>query len=208
MIDYLEWLSRKRREAVARGGKPLKNLPGAVAYAEFPFVANRVKGEMVNPLTGEIATGCLTVARMSEELAITPQKVGDEMVALGWSVMVLRAFEVPMLCAPHLTKPRYYHSPEATSYGVWEGFVIPVRFEHGGRETTCMFITPDGQEKLKASLMTRSARAGRMKSKAVTRRQAVGQLLAKGLSQAEISRQTNLPKQTVSRMVKALTAAD
>lgn len=203
MADYAAWIAEQKRAAIARGGKPLRNLPGPDDVDEFPHVANRKPGEIVNPVTGEIVTDCLTIAVLSEALGITSFTLGRVLVDLGCAVLVLSTKEVPMECAPHLTKPRYEHVPAVTRRGVEEGLVIPIMFRHGGRKTQCILITPKGQEAVRAALVEREA-AAREAGKVRTKQKLVSQLLETGLSQAAIVRKTGLPKQTVSRIVKTL----
>lgn len=203
MRDYSEWIAAQRRDAIARGGKPLRNLPGADDRDPFPHVTNRKPGEIVNPVTGEIVTGCLSIARMSQALGISSHDLGRMLVDLGCAVLILTAQEVPMICAPHLTKPRYQHTPEATYEGVEAGLVIPVMFRNGGRKTQCILITPTGQEAVRAALQAKRsapAKGGKVEIKAGQ----IRELLNAGLSQAAIVRATGLPKQTVSRIVKTL----
>lgn len=203
MADYASWIAKQKANALARGGKSLRNLPGADDVDEFPHATNRKRGEIVNPVTGEIVTDCLTIARLSEALGITSHTLGRMLVDLGCAVLVLSTKEVPMVCAPHLTKPRYEHVPEATHDGVEAGLVIPVMFRHGGRKTQCILITPKGQAAVRAALVERET-AAREAGKVRTKQKLVSQLLEAGLSQAAIVRKTGLPQQTVSRIMKTL----
>lgn len=205
MRDYSEWIAAQRRDAIARGGKPLRKHSQRSGADVEPFarIQDRKPGEIVNPLTGEIITGCLTVSKMADRLSVSPQQVADVLEKAGAVVRVLRTKEVPMIRAPEFTKPRYEQTPEVTRDGVEDGLVIPLMFKHGGRLTQCILLTPAGQEAVKAALQAKrsaSAKGGKVETKA----RRIGELLDAGLSQAAIVRETGLPKQTVSRIVKTM----
>lgn len=203
--NYSEWIAAQRRDAIARGGKPLRKHSKRSGADLEPFARteDRKPGEIVNPVTGEIVTGCLTVSKLADRLSVSPQQVTAVLEKAGAVVRVLRTKEVPMVCAPELTKPRYEHTPEVTRDGVEDGLVIPLMFKHGGRQSQCILITPVGQEAVKAALQAkRSApdKVGKVESKA----QRIVELLDAGLSQAAIVRATGFSQQTVSRIMKTV----
>lgn len=205
MLDYANWIAAQRRDAIARGGKPLRKHSQRSGADVEPFarIQDRKPGEIVNQLTGEIVTGCLTVSKVADLLSVSPQQVTDVLEKAGAVVRVLRTKEVPMICAPELTKPRYEQTPEVTRDGVEEGLVMPLMFKHGGRLTQCVLLTPAGQKAVKAALQAKReepAKSGKVETKA----RRIGELLAAGLSQAAIVRETGLPKQTVSRIMRTL----
>ncbi|KND19315.1 hypothetical protein ADZ37_09895 [Pannonibacter phragmitetus] len=208
--SYKGWLAAQKTAALARGGEPLRMVPGS-GDREFPHMAQRRKGEIINPLTGEVVTGCLTASKLSGKLGLSSQKVYDLLEKAGALVRVLRAREVPMICAPWLTKPAYEHVPEVTREGVEDGLVIPIAFSHGGRETQCILITPKGQAVVSAALAGKTSEASSEASgeakrpgKVETKKQVIRDLLAAGHSQAAVVRQTGWPKQTVSRLVRMM----
>jgi hypothetical protein len=107
--DYHDWIAAKRAEAEARGGKPLKYVPsrhneGFYLDGEddlpIPRDIKLAPGEIYNPRTGEIATDCLSIKKMAEELGITSHKLTDEMERQGLVKRVLDFKEVPMICNP------------------------------------------------------------------------------------------------------------
>ncbi|WP_296074584.1 hypothetical protein [uncultured Agrobacterium sp.] len=205
MHDYAEWIAAQRRDAIACGGKPLRKHSQRSGADLVPFARteDRKPGEIVNPVTGEIVTGCLTVSKLADRLGVSPQQVTALMEKAGAVVRVLRAKEVPMICAPELTKPRYEHTPEVTRDGVDDGLVIPLMFKHGGRQSQCILITPRGQEVVKAALQAKQSvpvKSGKVESKA----RRISELLDVGLSQAAIVRATSFSQQTVSRIMKTL----
>lgn len=128
----------------------------------------------------------------------------DALEKIGALVRVLTTKEVPMICAPEVTKPRYEHVPQATREGVEDGLVIPITFDHGGRKTQCVLITPEGQAAVSAALTEQMKIEGPKPRKVETKTQIIRELLAAGHSQASVVRQTGWPKQTVSRLVKTM----
>lgn len=203
MADFVAWIAAQREAAIARGGKPLTFVPSDDGRG-FPYVARRKRGEIINPLTGEIVTGCLTISKLSDQLGLSSQKVTDALEKIGAVVRVLTAKEVPMICAPEVTKPRYERVPQATSEGVEGGLVIPITFDHGGKKTQCVLITPEGQAAVRTALTEQMKTKGPKLKKVETKTQVIRELLAAGHSQASVVRQTGWPKQTVSRLVRTM----
>lgn len=203
MADFAAWIAAQREAAIARGGKPLTFVPSGDGRG-FPYAARRKRGEIINPLTGEIVTGCLTISKLSDQLGVSSQKVTDALEKIGAVVRVLTTKEVPMICAPEVTKPRYERVPQATSEGVENGLVIPITFDHGGRKTQCVLITPEGQAAVRVAVTDEVKVIGRKPRKVETKMQVIFELLAAGHSQASVVRQTGWPKQTVSRLVKTI----
>jgi hypothetical protein len=119
-------------------------------------------------------------------------------------VRVLTTKEVPMICAPEVTKPRYERVPQATREGVEDGLVIPITFDHGGRKTQCVLVTPEGQAAVRAALTEQMKTKSPKPRKVEKKTQVIRELLAAGHSQASVVRQTGWPKQTVSRLVKTM----
>lgn len=200
-VDYADWIASQRAAAIARGGKPLPYVPGK-GQDQHPRATNRQPGEIINPVTGEIVTECLTISKLAEKLEISPQKVIEILKMIGAVNHVLKTKEVPMICAPHLTKPRYEHVPEAHSEGVEEGIVIPITFNHGNRRLQCPFVTPKGQDAV-SKFLTAQENTGTKTRKVQAKQKLVREFLAAGHSQASISRITGWPKQTVSRLARA-----
>lgn len=200
--NYKGWLAAQKTAALARGGKPLR-MTGGSDCREFPRVAQRRAGEIINPLTGEVVTGCLTASKLSGELGLSSRKIYDQLEKAGAVARVLRARDVPMICAPWLTKPMYEHVPEVTCAGVEDGLVIPITFIHGGRETQCILITEKGQAVVSAALAGKTSEV-RAPGKMETKKQIIRELLALGHSRAEVMRQTGWPKQTVSRLIMTM----
>ena len=200
-MKFQEWVAERRREAIVRGGKPLRNLPGAQDYeVPFTFPTARKRGEIVNPITGEIVTGCVVIAKLAAELDVTTHELTDRLESMGFIQRSLRTKEVPMIVQPSLTKPRYYLTPEATRRAVEDGFLIPILVRVKGIPVDCILITPDGQKRCREV----EGRTSKQLSKIDQRKLQIAQLLAAGCSQTQISNQTNIPKQTVSRIVRSI----
>ena len=198
MPDYASWIAEKRAEALELGGKPLRYLPSAGKSHGLRDVQGRETGEIVNPVTGEVFTDCLTISKLSASLNITAKQLTDELEKLGCVHRVLKYHTVPAISAPHMTKAVYYEGPEATPWGEENGLVIPVNVHRGGRDLEMLLITPAGQ----ALVRKPKAPERPVKSRAEERRKTVLELLRDGLSQSAIVYQTGIPKQTVSRIVK------
>ncbi|UJW75796.1 hypothetical protein [Rhizobium sp. SL42] len=203
MADFTAWIAAQREAAIARGGKPLRNIPRG-NRDPFPRASNRKRGEIINPVTGEIVTGCLTISKLSDQLGLSSQKVTNALEQIGAVVRALTTKDVPMICAPEVTKPRYERVPQATREGLEGGLVVPITFDHGGRKTQCVLITPEGQAAVWAALKDEVKTSGPRPRKVETKTQVIRELLAAGHSQGSVVRQTGWPKQTVSRLVKTM----
>jgi hypothetical protein len=199
MIGYACWIAEQRAAALARGGKVLRGHSHMSRRGEADFfgLVQVQRGEIINPLTGEIVTGCLSIRLFAKDLGISSHALGKLMQKMACADLVLCTREVPLIGSPERTRPLYYRTPQASTRGIEEGWVIPVT---GSRGRPFILITPLGQEKIKAELAVQTPACGRIAAK----RQKVRALLNNGLSQAEISRRTGIPKQTVSRIVRTL----
>jgi DNA invertase Pin-like site-specific DNA recombinase len=205
---FSSWIRQKRAAAVARGGRPLRNLPGTDDYDDFPRATARQRGEIINPMTGEVVTGCLTISKLSIQLGLSAQETAKLMEKAGCVARVLRTDEVPMICDPTQTKPRYYHTPEVTYFGMMEGLAVQIIVRHHGKRKPCILITPHGQETMRALMADRGQIAKPDDGKVALKRRLIGELLAARHSQAAIARATGLPKQTVSRIAKTIQAKE
>lgn len=198
MPDYASWITEKRAEALELGGKPLRYLPSAGKRHGLRNVQGRETGEIVNPVTGEVFTGCLSIAKLSASLNVTASKLTDALEKLGCVHRVLKYLTVPAISDPHMTKAVYYEGPEATPWGVENSLVIPVTVHHRGRDLEMILITPAGQALLSKPQAPQRPATSRVEE----RRKTVLDLLRGGLPQSAIVQKTGIPKQTVSRIVK------
>ncbi|MBP1875726.1 biotin operon repressor [Ensifer adhaerens] len=213
MTNYREWLDGHKAASRAGGGRPI-NPPSRVDEGSF-LRAEREgwshirnyrgwkRGEIVNPLTGEVVTNCLTIAKLAERLNMTSTKVIDLMETLGWVNRVLSMESVSMICDPGLRKPQYSHRPEATTGAVEDGYCIPITVSRSigfeERRIKMILITPDGQ-KLLSTQLCHVRREGKAKN-------IVKHLLQDGRSQAEIVALTGYSQQSVSYHVRRLQSA-
>ncbi|NLS01989.1 hypothetical protein HGP14_01215 [Rhizobium sp. P32RR-XVIII] len=211
MTSYREWLEGHRAVAEARGGKPIRP-PAAEEERRYKRAEaegrehlrdyrGRRPGEIVNPITGEIATGCLTSAKLANASGMTSPKLTDHMEALGLVHRVLAWKSVSMVCAPELRKPQYYHKPEASRWAVENGYCIPIKITRSiGFETQrleMLLVTPEGQRYITQRTVKKAGKVGHV----------VGQLLEQGRSQAEIVELTGYSKQLVNYHTKKLQKA-
>jgi DNA invertase Pin-like site-specific DNA recombinase len=203
LVDYQEWIAAQRAAAVARGGKPLRDLPSSDGH-QFPRVRRRKSGELVNPVTGEICEGCLTIKQLAQKLGASSQQIRKTLEQMGAVVHALTTKEVPSVSTPGATKPRYERIPMVTEFGMEEGLVIPITFSHQGRRTECVFVTTDGQVAVEEALQREREKSSLGKVEA--KQKVIRGLLRAGHSQSSIVRITGWPKQTVSRIAKSIKA--
>lgn len=213
MTSYREWLDGHKATSHARGGHlinpPSRADEGYFIRAEregWSHIRNYrgwKRGEIVNPLTGEVVTNCLTITKLAEKLHTTSTKVIDLMEALGLVNRILSVESVPMVCAPDFRKPRYSHRPETTAWAIEKGYCIPITVSRSvgfeERRIKMILITPDGQ-KLLSTKLAPVRREGKAKD-------IVKQLLQGGRSQAEIVALTGYSQQAVSYHVRRLQSA-
>ncbi|MFC3725807.1 helix-turn-helix domain-containing protein [Neoaquamicrobium sediminum] len=219
-VPHREWLNDHRRASEARGGRPFTasevigesyryNRDRKHNTSHIDGFRNRTKGEVVNPLTGEVARNCLTIARTAKWLSlhrdteITTRKLTVVLEEIGWINQVLTPQQVPMVQAPELRKVDYRHRPEATQVAVRDNILIPLTIKRDGKNIDMILVTPEGQlrlsreitERLKERKRTRKARA------------IIKHLVDQGRRQAEIVELTGYSKQAVSYHMKQLAVA-
>jgi len=214
-IDYAEWITARRVEAAARGGKPWTLTMLANAKQEVNarrggfFVADRTPGEIMNPETGEIVTNCVTMGKLAETLGITTARLTDLMEQRGLVHRVLTWKEIPMRCNPFFRRPEYYRSPEATPTAIRAGLVVQIVGRWGERGTgiprPMILITPKGQELIRKTFASTTevpeAAPYRL------RRESINRLHREGRSASEIVRLTGIPRRTVFRHLGELRKA-
>ncbi|MBD9448902.1 winged helix-turn-helix domain-containing protein [Rhizobium sp. RHZ01] len=213
MTNYRDWLEGHKEASRARGGRSI-NPPSRVDEGYFiraeregwSHIRNCIgwkHGEIVNPITGEIATKCLTITKLADHLNTTSPKLIDQMEMLRWVDRVLSVESVPMICAPDLRKPRYLRRPVATRLAIEGGYCIPITvsrsIEVEERRISMILITPDGQKLLSTKLghVPRGDKA----------RDIVKHFLEEGRTQAAIVELTGYSQQSVSYHVRRLKSA-
>ena len=210
-MEYNDWLANHKAASKARGGRlirpPSREEEERYRRAKeegWSHIRGHRKwkpGEIVNPITGEIVTDCLSIAKLAEKAGMTSSKLIDHMETLGTVHRVLDIRQVPMVCAPELQKPRYDRKPEATCWAVEEGYRIPIKVNRSvGMEVkriSMILITPEGQRYVTQRFGKKAGKAG----------QIVGHLFSEGKSQAEIVQLTGYTQQLVSYHTRRLQKA-
>lgn len=205
MRDFAEWIAAQRRDAIARGAKPLANhslLSGADDPEAKPK-ESRPQQDQRSAWKERVAGHCLTISRLANKHGLSAQKTAKLLAELDCVVPVLRVKYVPMICDPTQNKPQYYHSPAITRFGRDEGLALQVLVKGPRKLLPCILITPRGQAAF-SQLLTDKAATPKL-GKVAKKRETISRLLAEGQTQAAIVRATGLPKQTVSRIVKTIT---
>jgi len=206
---YAAWIAAKQSEAEARGAKPLKYVPSRHSEGFYlngqgdlpiPPTVKLAPGEILNPITGEIITDCLSIKNLAAELGITSHKLTDQMERQGLVNRVLDVKEVPMVCDPALRKPRYFHTPQVTHEAVADGLVIAIKVQ---RRRDLILITPKGRDLLREALGDGPTAISKPKK---TRRTIMA-LAGDGKTASEIINQTRLPRSTVFRHLKEIRKA-
>ncbi|MBB3133877.1 hypothetical protein FHS26_001590 [Rhizobium pisi] len=213
MTNYRDWLEGHKQASRSRGGRSI-NPPSRVdegyfvraereGWSHIKNYSGWKRSEIANPITGEIATNCLTITKLAEQLNTTSPTVIDQMEMLRWVDRVLSVESVPMICAPDLRKPRYSRRPQATRLAIEEGYCIPITVsrsvEFEERRIGMILITPDGQRLLSTKLghVPREGKA----------RDIVKHFLGEGRTQAAIVELTGYSQQSVSYHVRRLQSA-
>ena len=213
--DYAGWITAKRAEAIARGGRPwtltmlTKAKQETYARQRGFLMSDRTPGEIVNLETGEIFTDCVTIGALAETFGITTAQLTDRMERCGLVDRVLTRKEIPMQCNPFLRKPAYYLTPEATSAAIQAGLVFQIvgRWGEGGTgiPRPMILITPEGQGLVLNSVarMTEGSEVAAYR----VRRESINRLHRDGRSASEIVRLTGIPRRTVFRHLGELRKA-
>lgn len=204
----------------ARGGRPLRNLPGKNRLSSFMMEetdidggasflrdTQRKPGEIVNPVTGELVKDCLSLRKSAETFGITTQKLTRLMERAGLVHRVLSWKDVPMLTNPALRRPQYFKTPAAIPSAIAAGFLVPIPSRRRGAIAEMILVTPKGLAMLEGEWRKEKDTEARTLTRTEARRMTVHQLMQQGRSQSEIVRRTAIPKQTVSRIVRQIKSA-
>lgn len=219
-IPYGGWLDNHRRASEARGGRPFLasevlgesyryNRDRKLSTSHIDGFRNRAKGEFVNPITGEVAANCLTIARTAKWLSqqhdveITTRKLTAVLAEIGWINLVLVPQQVPMVQAPELRKVDYRHRPEATREAIRDNMLIPLAVRRDGKNIDMILVTPEGQLRLSREIVERrKQQTQNRKARAI-----IKHLVDEGRRQVEIVELTGYSKQTVSYHMKQMAMA-
>lgn len=206
-VSYTEWLDAVRWAAKVNGAKAWTASGLARANKEYrdvgvdrqPYILQRKAGEIVNPMTGEIVTGCLTVGKLARKLGITTAKLTDQMVRKGLVQRVLSYREVPMVCERSFRKPDYHLTPDPLPSAVEAGLLIPIKgrwnAERSGPIRTMILVTPKGQKLLSSSQLAKDT----PRKKVDVQREAIHRLYRDGRSPTAIADLTGIPRRTIFR---------
>ncbi|MBZ9996032.1 hypothetical protein [Mesorhizobium sp. BH1-1-4] len=195
------WIKQLTSAAIARGGRSLtaaEVIAESVRYkAELgrPLLA---RGEIFNPITGEIVTGCLSLSKALDVLRArygidtTVRKLIPMLERKGLAERRVAWRMVPMVTDPTARKPEYRHDAVATRAAVGDGRLISIHYGQKDENWVRTLVTPDGLEFLARFL---KAPAGAVKKPKA--RDTVRALLAEGKTQAEIVQLSGMSKQAV-----------
>ncbi|MBZ9753684.1 hypothetical protein LB524_00145 [Mesorhizobium sp. ESP6-5] len=214
---YSAWIRQHREASIAQGGQPFTARQVTEAsrlYLEeraglkpqFPGLS---RGEILNPETGEIHTGCLSINSAVSwlwtrcEIKTTSRAVIAVLEKEGVLDRLIDWDNVPMVSNPAVTKPDYYARHVASRAAMQGGFAVSFPMTRKGSKFTMTVLTPAGLGCLAEWVDERRA-AGSQKAKV---RKTVAHLVESGHRQAEIVRLTGYSKQLVSYHLKALRAA-
>lgn len=163
------------------------------------YMAHRKPGEIVEPATGEVIGGCVTIGKFAKALGTTTARLTKLMERIGLVHRVLTWKEVPLWSNPLLRKPDYYRTPEATPAAIRAGSVVQIKGRWGigrrGSLRSMILVTPEGQRIVRAafSLPVKPTNAVH------ARRESVERLHRQGRTPAEIVSMTGIARRTVFR---------
>lgn len=160
-------------------------------------------GEIFNPATGEIFTGCVTIGGLAASLGVTTDCLTDEMERLGMVNRVLDYREVPMVCEPAFRKPRYFHTPAPTKNATEQGLALSIKAKRDYRTYRILLIAPQGQDAIRAAFR----KPVKPPKRTDRNKEVIARLHNAGRSPAEIVSLAAIPKRTVFRYLKAIRQA-
>lgn len=206
MIDFTQWIAQQRADAKARGGKRWTYTMLAAAKQEAKarisgfYVADRKPGEIVNPITGEVITDCVTIGNLAGSLGTTTARLTGLMEQRGLVHRVLTWKNVPMICHPGHRRPYYYRTPEATPTAIRAGLVAQIAGQWGAGRTGALRLmilaTPEGQRLIQSLFSTPTDAPVKAK---LIRRDSIERLHRQGRTPSEIVSMTGISRRTVFR---------
>lgn len=213
ILRYKDWIQAHRLAATDRGGEPWSaaRLAAAKREAEFDsqtravWITKRKPGEFANTATGEVFTGCVTIGKLAETMGVTTDHLTIRMEQEGFVERVLAWKGVPMICARHHYKPRYFMTPQVAHGAVENGHLIPVRFRMGeGKPHTMILVTPEGRIAVQAACGRAEDHTATSSGKAKIQRETVLNLHRGGMSPSEIVSISGISRRTVFRRLHEL----
>ena len=221
---FHQWLDDHRRASTERGGKALRFVPKGAPRGnpdrdphywngQHPqrATADRKPGEIINPKTGEVVTGCLTVAKFAETVAMSTRTLIGHLKTLGLLHDVLDWKAVPMVQAPDLAKPEYSHRAGLAPWALESGYGVTIATGANsarsgrGMQVKCDLLTPEGQRFVVEQLEAEAAQRTPPKAKTLDR---VREIIEREpmVSNREIARCLGVARQAVQRVRRRLAA--
>ncbi|MER8899105.1 MULTISPECIES: hypothetical protein [unclassified Mesorhizobium] len=203
-----DWIEQHKSAAAARGGRAftatevIAESVRCKAEISRPFLA---RGEILNPITGEIVTGCLSLSNALGRLRgrhgsdTTVRKLIPTLERAGLTERRLAWRMVPMLTDPTATKPEYRHDAVATRAATADGLLISIHYGQNHERWVRTLVTPEGLALLARLQKTPTGSVRKPKAQDIVRA-----LLAEGRTQAEVVRLTAMSKQTVSYHARSI----
>ncbi|RWH84355.1 MAG: hypothetical protein EOQ86_00935 [Mesorhizobium sp.] len=202
------WVKQHKSAAIARGGRPFTAAEVIAESVRHKAGCSRpilARGEIVNSITGEIVTGCLSLSKALDVLRerygidTTVRKLIPLLERKGLVERRIAWRMVPMVIVPAAMKPEYRYDAVATGAATGDGLLITIHYGPKDENWVRTLVTPDG---LALFALLLKAPAGTIKkSKA---RDTVRAMVAEGRTQAEIVRLTGMSKQAVSYHTKSI----
>ncbi|BCG95983.1 hypothetical protein [Mesorhizobium sp. 131-2-1] len=195
------WVKQHKSAAIARGGRSLTAAEVIAESVRYKAESGRpilARGEIFNPITGEIVTGCLSLSNALDVLRerygidTTVRKLIPKLERKGLLERRLAWRMVPMVTDTTARKPEYRHDAVATTAAMGAGLLIPIHYGRKEEKWVRTLVTPDGLEFLARLL---KAPAGAVKKPKA--RDTVWALLSEGRTQAEIVQLSGMSKQAV-----------
>ncbi|RUT84333.1 MULTISPECIES: hypothetical protein [unclassified Mesorhizobium] len=195
------WVMQHKSAAVARGGRSLTAAEVIAESIRYKAECGRPilsRGEIFNPITGEIVTDCLSLSKAVEvlrerhDIGVTVRKLIPMLERKGLTERRLAWRMVPMVTDTTARKPEYRHDAVATRAAMGDGLLLSIQYGPHDEKWIRTLVTPDGLEFLARFL---KAPAGAVKTPKA--RDIVRALLAEGKTQAEIVQLSGMSKQAV-----------
>ncbi|TKD45282.1 MAG: hypothetical protein E5W98_14200 [Mesorhizobium sp.] len=202
------WIKQHKSAAIARGGRSLTAAEVIAESVRYKAECGRpilARGEIFNPITGEIVTGCLS---LSKALDILRGRYGIDTAVRKLIPLLERkglvehrvAWRmVPMVTDPTARKPEYRHDAIATRTAMSDSLLISIHYGQKEENWVRTLVTPGGLEFLARFLKAPAGTAKKPKA-----RDTVRALLAEGKTQAEIVQLSGMSKQVVSYHTKSI----
>jgi hypothetical protein len=114
---------------------------------------DRKAGEFVNPHTGEIVAGCLTIGRLASELGMSTRRLSDTL--RRHRLIFMGTVRADTGVGPVETNGA---ATMATRWALEEGLMISIPWKSVGRVRELILITPDGQRYVRGTVADISQR--------------------------------------------------